>query len=71
MHKKWTDRVQLTKKTSHSKSRVFLRKRRLKTATQIMFFFTHYMWAENNNNNPENCKIAALKIAAVPNINLS
>ena len=31
MHKKWTDRVELTKKTSHSKSRDFLRKRRLKT----------------------------------------
>ena len=31
MHKKSTDRVQLTKKTSHCKSRDFLRKRRLKT----------------------------------------
>ena len=30
MHKKWTDRVELSKKTSHCKSRVFLRKRRLK-----------------------------------------
>ena len=30
MHKKWTDRVELTKKTIHCKSRVFLRKRRLK-----------------------------------------
>ena len=30
MHKKWTDRVELTKKTSHCKSRDFLRKRRLK-----------------------------------------
>ena len=29
MHKKWTDRVGLTKKTSHCKSRDFLRKRRL------------------------------------------
>ena len=26
MHKKWTDRVELTKKTSHCKSRDFLRK---------------------------------------------
>ena len=32
MHKKWTLRVELTKKTSHCKSRDFLRKRRLKTA---------------------------------------
>ena len=32
MHKKWTLRVELTKtKTSHCKSRDFLRKRRLKT----------------------------------------
>ena len=31
MHKKWTDRVELMKKTSHCKSREFLRKRRLKT----------------------------------------
>ena len=31
MHKKWTDRVELTKKYSHFKSRVFLRKRRLTT----------------------------------------
>ena len=30
MHKKWTSRVELTKKTSHCKSRDFLRKRRLK-----------------------------------------
>ena len=30
MHKKWTFRVELTKKTSHCKSRDFLRKRRLK-----------------------------------------
>ena len=30
MHKKWTLRVELTKKTSHCKSRDFLRKRRLK-----------------------------------------
>ena len=30
IHKKWTDRVELTKKTSHCKSRDFLRKRRLK-----------------------------------------
>ena len=32
MHKKWTLRVELTKKTSHCKSRDFLRKRRLKTS---------------------------------------
>ena len=32
MHKKWTLRVELTKKTSHCKSRDFLRKRRLKMA---------------------------------------
>ena len=31
MHKKWTLRVELTKKTSHYKSRDFLRKRRQKT----------------------------------------
>ena len=31
MHKKWTDCVELTKKTSHGKSRDFLRKPRLKT----------------------------------------
>ena len=31
MHKKWTFRVELTKKTSHCKSRDFLRKRRLKS----------------------------------------
>ena len=30
MHKKWTDRVELTTKTSHCKSRDFLRKRRQK-----------------------------------------
>ena len=30
MHKKWTLRVELTKKTSHCKSRDVLRKRRLK-----------------------------------------
>ena len=30
LHKKWTDRVELTKKTTHCKSRDFLRKRRLK-----------------------------------------
>ena len=30
MHKKWTFRLELTKKTSHSKNRDFLRKRRLK-----------------------------------------
>ena len=30
MHKKWTDRVELTKKTSPCKSRDFFRKRRLK-----------------------------------------
>ena len=36
MHKKWTLRVELTKKTSHCKSRDFLRKRRLKTAKPVM-----------------------------------
>ena len=35
MHKKWTFRVELTKKTSHCKSRDFLRKRRLKTTIQM------------------------------------
>ena len=30
MHKKWTDRVERTKKTSHCESRDFLRKRQLK-----------------------------------------
>ena len=35
MHKKWTLRVELTKKTSHCKSRDFLRKRRLKTGFSL------------------------------------
>ena len=34
MHKKWTLSVELTKKTSHCKSRDFLRKRRLKKSGQ-------------------------------------
>ena len=34
MHKKWTFRVELTKKTSHCKSRDFLRKRRLKNTEE-------------------------------------
>ena len=34
MHKKWTFRVELTKKTSHCKSRYFLRKRRLKNQVE-------------------------------------
>ena len=39
MHKKWTDRVELTKKkTSHCKSRAFLRKRRLKMKIQKLIF---------------------------------
>ena len=37
MHKKLTDRVELTKKTSHCKSRDFLRKRRLKTANKFVW----------------------------------
>ena len=51
MHKKWTDRVELTKKTSHCKSRDFLRKRRLKTHHDFPppsmcgynFFVTHLL----------------------------
>ena len=35
MHKKWTDRVELTKKNSHCKSRDFLRKRQLKDSDSI------------------------------------
>ena len=39
MHKKWTLRVELTKKkTSHCKSRDFLRKRRLKTSHSLFPF---------------------------------
>ena len=38
MHKKWTFRVELTKKTSHCKSRDFLRKRRLKTTRSFTKF---------------------------------
>ena len=39
LHKKWTFRVELTKKkTSHCKSRDFLRKRRLKIAKGIQNF---------------------------------
>ena len=38
MHKKWTDRVEQAKKTSHCKSRVFLRKRRLKIYCALKLF---------------------------------
>ena len=37
MKKKWTDRVDLTKKTSHCKSRDFLRKRRVKIQNNLVF----------------------------------
>ena len=36
LHKKWTFRVELTKKTSHCKSRDFLRKRRLKIGYSVL-----------------------------------
>ena len=45
MHKKWTLRVELTKKTSHCKSRDFLRKRRLKT----VFIFGQYLYKRRKN----------------------
>ena len=40
MHKKWIDRVELTEKTSHCKSRDFLRKRRLKRPTIVVGFWS-------------------------------
>ena len=40
MHKKWTLRVEMTKKNSHCKSRDFLQKRRLKTVTAIVGHFS-------------------------------
>ena len=51
MHKKWTFRVELTKKTSHCKSRDFLRKRRLKrleTKVENFRYFHKKIGGEGN-----------------------
>ena len=44
MHKKWTLRVELTKKTSHCKSRDFLRKRRLKRLIRSNGFIFNFFF---------------------------
>ena len=49
MHKKWIDRVEMTKKTSHCKSRDFLRKRRLKTCNVDASYQHCYKTAKQGN----------------------
>ena len=53
LHKKWTFRVELTKKTSHCKSRDFLRKRRQKISTMNyiiydVLYFDSLVFFRNN-----------------------
>ena len=64
MHKKWTFRVELTKKTSHCKSRDFLRKRRLKIATSLLKIANLKSKCRENTNvaNTKNCQLGKFQI---------